>query len=85
VGAQGEATAGQRGVPVHAEAPAVDGRLQDDADALRARDVLGHVAEGARGLEGLGVAADGQLARQHELLAVDAQVGGGEAQVWCAL
>src|SRR4051812_17745195 len=71
---QREAALGERGVPLEAELGAVDHGLEVDADLRVAGDVLVRAHERATAAHGMRVALDGQLAVDHELVALEAQV-----------
>src|SRR3954453_18521905 len=71
---QREAALRERGVPLEAELGAVDHGLEVDADLRVAGDVLVRAHERATAAHGMRVALDGQLAVDHELVALEAQV-----------
>src|SRR4051795_10320795 len=71
---QREAALGERGVPLEAELRAIDDRLEVDADLGVAGDVLVRSDERAAAGHGVGLALDGELAVDDQLVALDAQV-----------
>src|SRR3954453_7811867 len=77
---QSEAALGERGVPLEAELGAVDHGLEGDAGLRVAGDVLVRPDDRATARDRVGVALDDELAVDHQLVTLDAQVRGLVAQ-----
>src|SRR4051794_22062258 len=73
---QSEAALGERSVPLEAELGAVDHGLEGDADLRVAGDVLVRADERAAATDRMRVALDRQLAVDHQLVTLEAQVRG---------
>src|SRR3954470_12950780 len=69
-----EAALGKRSVPLEAELRAIDHGLEVDADLGVAGDVLVRADERAAALDRVGVALDGQLTVDEQLVVLDAQI-----------
>src|SRR3954447_5368599 len=82
---QREAALGKRGVPLEAELRAVDHGLEVDADLGVAGDVLVRPDDRATARDGVRVALDRQLAVDHQLVTLDAQVRGLVAELGIVL
>src|SRR5215210_6947629 len=82
---QREAALGKRGVPLEAELRAVDRRLERDADAGLARDVLVRSYERATAADRVRVALDREVALDAQLVALASDRGRLEAELRVAL